>query len=178
MRFLKIRFLINFWLCFGVVSPVLNAQSYEAEWMMVQMLNHAGESATLSKMQKGFARYLSNGDDFLRDNNKYIAPFWSEFHWPVRRYLCSRMFANYFAYQGDGVRSGLFSVVCALICVRVHAIILCAEQDKQLSKEILKEAIRFTDFLLFHTAPRQQFMQFFNKVENLPATEMTNAIPS
>lgn len=119
-------------------------------------------------------------DDAARlasDFDNHVRPRWAEFHTPIRRHLAARLFANQFAYQGDGLRTGLFAVVTSLAVLRVHAAALCARERRDLDRDLLLEAIRQTDFLLLHVAARPTLLKIFKSVEPLPLTELLAPIP-
>ena len=116
-------------------------------------------------------------NNFIDDYNKYVYPCWAEFEHPIRKYLASKIFANFFAYQGNGLRTGLLAVVFALTSLRTHTTILCSQKKQQLNKDLLLEAFRYTDYLIHHSVSREQLIQFLNQFETHPIFELIAPIP-
>lgn len=128
------------------------------------------------------ARYASGGaavaaERFAGDYDRLVRPAWRKFETPIRRYLAAKLFANYYVYQSDGLRSGLFAVAAALASLRVHAALLCARKDRELDRESLVETFRQTDLLLVHRLPRNRLARFFSLVETGDLMEILGAVP-
>lgn len=137
-----------------------------------------GKHTAFKKIYEDFKLFYSANEkseilrNFANDYAAYIHPVWSEFERPIRRYITAQLFANYFAYQGNGLRTGIFFVIIAQACVRVHSTILCVCENTTLNKNILLEAIRLTDLLLLHLLPRNTLIQFLNLVEESSLYDM------
>ncbi|NQU44320.1 hypothetical protein HQ520_13605, partial [bacterium] len=114
---------------------------------------------------------------FLADYGQLLAPFWAQFQGPVRRYLASRLHANYFAYQGKGLRTGLWAVISCLTALRVHAVLVCLSQNGPLDRSRLREAFRLTDFLISHSFRRDWLAQHFSQIENRSFMDLIGSVP-
>ncbi len=128
------------------------------------------------------ARYASGGvaaatERFTTEYDRFVKPRWREFETPLRRYLSTKLFANYHLYQGDGLRSGLFAVAGALAALRVHTAILCAREESELDREIITLAFRYTDLLLIHSLPRGRLARFFSLAETGALLDVLGAVP-
>jgi hypothetical protein len=72
----------------------------------------------------------------------------------IRRYLATRAFASWMAYQGSGVDAVLKSLELTLLVLRHEIDRHQRAMDAELSASGLKECIRSTDLLLVHRADR------------------------
>jgi hypothetical protein len=104
-------------------------------------------------------------DHFAEGFDRFVNTPWSEFQAPIRRYLASKAFANWVAYQGQGMRSALFAVIAAQASLRVHAALRCAEAGQPLDRDLLEEAIRDSDLLLVHRMSREMFTALCDRRE-------------
>jgi hypothetical protein len=94
-----------------------------------------------------------------------VAPEWTKWHTPLRRYLAAKAFANWTAYQGRGVLSIVRGLDGALALVRVEASRLCRDTGRMLHEDLLRDAIRHADFLLNHLAVADQLADIWSAVE-------------
>jgi hypothetical protein len=85
-------------------------------------------------------------------DERWVAPVWPQLGWPVRRWLAARAFASWLALQGDGLRTTALGLRVAAGVLRAEAARRCAEADRDLDAELLKEAVRRADLLLVHLA--------------------------
>ncbi|MBN1477938.1 hypothetical protein JXA47_14380 [Candidatus Sumerlaeota bacterium] len=104
-------------------------------------------------------------DHFADHLGRSVQPHWLEFQGPIRRYLASKAFANWIAYQGQGMRSALFAVIAAHASLRVHAALRCEEAGRPLDRDLLREAIRDSDLLLVHRMSRELFTALCDRRE-------------
>jgi Fe-S-cluster containining protein len=84
----------------------------------------------------------------IHSNHRDVATLWQEFDDVIRRYLASKLFANWWPYLG----LELLSVVDA---IRVHAAVLRTSLARHLEhgnteRQAMLEAIRDTDLLMVH----------------------------
>ena len=83
---------------------------------------------------------------------EHVRPQWHRWKPPLRRYLASKAFASWTAYQGRGVLTIVRGLDAALALVRVEAARRCRDGDRPLDADVLREAFRHADFLLNHLA--------------------------
>ena len=95
----------------------------------------------------------------------FVTRPWPAFAAPVRRYLAGRLFGSWVAYQGEGLRTVVASVACALAVLRIEAARVCADASRLLDAALLTEAVRRTDLLLVHKADRQILAGRLSRVE-------------
>jgi len=95
-----------------------------------------------------------------------VVPRWAAFHAPLRRYLAAKAFANWTAYQGQGVLSIVRGLEAALALVRVEATRECRNAGLLLDAELLKQAFRGADFVLNHLAVGEDLAQAWSVVED------------
>ena len=95
-----------------------------------------------------------------------VAPGWNRFSGPVRRYLASKAFGSWSAYQSRGVRSLVAELYAAEMVLRVEAVRACQTVGRPLDSDRLLAAIRASDLLLIHLVDRHAFMKWIGRVEN------------
>jgi Fe-S-cluster containining protein len=98
--------------------------------------------------------------------DRWVAPEWASWHLPLRRYLAAKAFANWTAYQGRGVLTIVRGLEAALALVRVEATRECRNAARALDAELLKQAIRASDFVLNHIAAGDALAEQWSKVED------------
>ena len=86
----------------------------------------------------------------------------------IAAYLAARAFANWIAYQGQGLRTIVAWLRTCYDVVRVHAV--SAAHGRSLTNAKLLEAIRLTDLLMLHTIDSADFARLALAVEKQPAT--------
>lgn len=97
---------------------------------------------------------------------RLVAPEWSVWSAPLRRFLAAKAFANWTAYQGRGVLSIVRGLEAALAFVRVEAARECRNAGRPLDAELLKQAFRGTDFVLNHLATGEELAAGWARVED------------
>lgn len=115
---------------------------------------------------------------FELDIQRFVRPAWGGFQTPVRRWLAARLFANYAAYQGGGLRTGLFAAACALAALRVHATLACVREGRPLDRGLLTEAFSLTDYLIGHGCDRPRLIRFLGQIEQAPVMELIGPMKS
>ncbi len=94
-----------------------------------------------------------------------VAPQWTQWDAPLRRYLATKAFASWTAYQGRGLLTVVRGLEVALALVRVEAARECRDQGRQLDADLLKEAFRQADFALNHLAVGDELARSWSRVE-------------
>jgi Fe-S-cluster containining protein len=105
-----------------------------------------------------------------------VAPRWTEFAAPVRRYLAAKAFANWCAYQGRGLRTVVCSLAAALSVLRVEAARHCESAGRALDEALLVEAFRSADLLLVHLASREELARRLSDIEDAGPGDLREAI--
>jgi hypothetical protein len=112
----------------------------------------------LASVPAGIAAPLLRPQDLLSlalADHRWVASSWPRFARAVRRYLASRAFATWTAYQGLGIRTIVRAIAWALGVLRVEAARQCAGSSRELNEDLLVEAVRAADLLLVHLASPQ-----------------------
>jgi hypothetical protein len=94
-----------------------------------------------------------------------VAPAWTQWDKPLKRYLAAKAFASWTAYQGRGLLTVVRGLEVALAMVRVEASRQCRDQGRLLDAELLKAAIRQADFALNHLAAGDELARMWSRVE-------------
>ena len=94
-----------------------------------------------------------------------VRPHWPEWEAPLKRYLASKAFASWTAYQGRGILTIIRGLDAALALVRVEAARQCRDAACPLDAALLCEAFREADFLLNHLAAGDELAEAWSKVE-------------
>jgi hypothetical protein len=97
---------------------------------------------------------------------RLVVPEWEAWHAPLRRFLATKAFANWTAYQGRGVLSIVRGLEAALAFVRIEASRECRNAGRPLDAVLLKQAFRGTDFVLNHLAVGEDLAAAWSRVEN------------
>jgi hypothetical protein len=82
----------------------------------------------------------------------WVVPAWPSLRAPVVRYIASKAFASWTAYQGRGVATIVRGIEAAVALVRVEAARQCRDAGRTLDAGLLLEAFRSADFILNHLA--------------------------
>jgi Fe-S-cluster containining protein len=85
-------------------------------------------------------------------DRQLVAPAWPSLARPVRHWLAAKAFATWLALQGQGLRTTVLGLRVALGVLRAEAARGCAEAQRRLDAELLKEAVRRADLLVVHLA--------------------------
>jgi hypothetical protein len=100
-----------------------------------------------------------------REFEQWVGPHWEQWSEPVRRYLASKAFAAWTAYDGHGVRTLVAELLTAYRVLKAETARCCAERRRKVDRETLQEAVRAADLLLVHLADRPEMVRWFNEVE-------------
>ncbi len=85
----------------------------------------------------------------------------------MARYVASKAFGSWTAYQGRGARTLLAEMAVSAMVLQVEAASICAKCDRQLDDALMIDAIRAADWLLVHLVERQPFVNWLGEVEHL-----------
>ena len=99
-----------------------------------------------------------------------VAPVWTQWDKPLKRYLAAKAFASWTAYQGRGLLTVVRGLEAALAMVRVEASRQCRDHGRRLDAGLLKEAIRQADFALNHLAAGDELARMWSRVEGRSRT--------
>jgi hypothetical protein len=95
--------------------------------------------------------------------NAHVAPgAWAG---PIRRYLASKAFGSWTAYDGHGVRTQVAELVLTLSVLHTEMALLADGDDAAVDRAVVLEAIRASDLLLVHLAHRPTLMRRLRAVE-------------
>jgi hypothetical protein len=81
----------------------------------------------------------------------------------MKNFLAARLFANWIAYQGRGLRSIVQWVRAAAAVVRHYALLGAIDSGRT----NFIEAVRMTDLLMLHVLNTQEFADAVAPIENL-----------
>jgi hypothetical protein len=101
-----------------------------------------------------------------------VAPHWSRAAPVVLRYLATKAFASWTAYQGRGVRTQIAELFLTASILRIECARACAAAHAPLDRERLLEAVRASDWLLMHLADRQALTTALTVVEENASTPL------
>lgn len=99
---------------------------------------------------------------------RWVADSWPAFSGPLRRFLAAHAFGNWSAYNGQGLRTVVESLVVALRVVRVEAGRACARVGRALDEDLLIESLRAADLLLVHLADPIELARRLSAAERHP----------
>jgi hypothetical protein len=94
-----------------------------------------------------------------------VYPNWKQWTVPLNRYLATKAFASWTAYQGRGFLTIVRGIEAALSLVRVEAARQCRDSERSLDAGLLKEAFRQADFALNHLAAGDDLAERWSEVE-------------
>jgi hypothetical protein len=95
-----------------------------------------------------------------------VAPRWADYAEAVKRFVASKGFGSWTAYQGRGARTLLADMAVSLRVLEAEAASLCAQRECPLNDAIVRDAIRAADWLLVHLVERQPFVDWLGEVEH------------
>jgi hypothetical protein len=95
----------------------------------------------------------------------FIQPWFEPFEFAIRNYLAARLFGNWMAYQGRGLRSIVQWLRTAFAVFRNELARRCAVSGSQVTRTDVVEAIRATDLLLLHTIDSEALAHDFARLE-------------
>ncbi len=111
----------------------------------------------------------SNGrraiDGFEERSDERVGLAFERYDAAMKNFLAARLFANWIAYQGRGLRSIVHWIRAAAALVRHHALRRTLDSGRATTAEDFTEAIRMTDLLLLHGIDTQNFADAVRPVE-------------
>lgn len=151
--------------------------------LLFQSLSPKGDSPLTEILQTFQEAYGSASDTqhaalsrLTGDYDHFIRPFWPQGERAVRRYLASKLFANYYAYEGHGLRTGLYVVVLILATLRLHATLLARRAQRPLDVTLLDEAFALTDRYWLNMVARDVLAHGLTQIETAPLMEMIGPV--
>jgi hypothetical protein len=90
---------------------------------------------------------------------------WSAFYTPLNRYLATKAFASWTAYQGRGILTIVRGLEAALAIVRVECARLCRDGGRELDRDLLRDGFRNADFILNHLAVGEDLAAAWSSAE-------------
>ena len=96
---------------------------------------------------------------------RLVTSRWSAFDTPLNRFLATKAFASWTAYQGRGVSTIVRGLEAALAIVRVESARLCRDAGRDLDAELLRDAFRCADFILNHLAVGEDLAEAWSSAE-------------
>ena len=104
-------------------------------------------------------------------DERWVAPAWNSHARHVLRYLATKAFASWTAYQSRGVRTQIAELFMTAAVLRVECVRASARAHHALDSTTLLEAIRASDWLLVHLADRDRLMAWLGEAETETETE-------
>jgi hypothetical protein len=103
--------------------------------------------------------------DYAEADAELIAPAWDRHARPVLRYLATKAFASWTAYQARGVRAQIAELCLAATVLRVECVRAARTHRHPLDRQVLVEAVRAADHLLVHLADRDRLTTWIGKAD-------------
>jgi len=94
-----------------------------------------------------------------------VAPAFARFDVAMKNYLAARVFANWIAYQGRGLRSIVEWLRTCAALVRHHTVVRARDGGSAPDTADFLEAVRMADLLLLHVVDTQAFAWRFARLE-------------
>jgi hypothetical protein len=121
-------------------------------------LAHDRALRTLRSLSSGDARDdLRNIDTFDEHWRRLVGPSPEQFERAMKNFLAARVFGNWIAYQGRGLRSIVEWLRTCAAAVRHHAVRHALARQSAPAGPELVEAFRTSDLLLLHVIDTQAF---------------------
>lgn len=83
----------------------------------------------------------------------------------ARRYLASKAFASWCAYESRGIRTLVAELFASELVLRVECERACRATGRSLDRSLMIEAIRQSDLLLMHLIDRPRMVEWLGQVE-------------
>lgn len=94
-----------------------------------------------------------------------VAVAWDDNQRVVRRYVASKAFGSWSAYDGSGVRTQVAELLLSAAVLRAECVRACAGAARSLDRDLLIQAVRAADWLLIHLVDRPALMARLREVE-------------
>jgi hypothetical protein len=109
----------------------------------------------------------ADSERLLETFERDVAPAWSQWRTPLKRYVAAKAFASWTAYQGRGLLTIVRGLEAALAVVRVAATRHSRDAERRLDADLLREAFRSAEFALNHLAVREDLAALWSRAEGL-----------
>lgn len=127
-------------------------------------LGRAGYAMAVACVPAGLAP-PSIPDDWEDSDATLVSPAWHRHRDSVHRYVATKAFGAWSAYDGHGVRTQVAELLLAATVLRIECGRACARAGRGLDRELLVEAVRAADWLLVHLVDRPSLMARLREVE-------------
>ena len=107
-------------------------------------------------------------DALEQTDTTLVAPAWNDLAPLLLRYVATKAFASWAAYQGRGVRTHIAELLVTAAVLRVECARACARAERLLDRDTLFAAVRASDWLLMHLVDRPVLMEALGDVERQP----------
>jgi len=104
-------------------------------------------------------------DDVAATDETLVAPHWEQASPIMMRYIASKAFASWTAYQGRGIRTQIAELFLAASVFRVECARACRNAGVPLDRDRTIDALRASDWLLMHLVDRTALMAALAEVE-------------
>jgi hypothetical protein len=104
-------------------------------------------------------------DDFAAVDRLLVEPHWQRHSRIVKRYVATKGFGSWTAYQWRDVRTQVAELFASATILRVECARAAQRLQRPLDREILVEAVRASDLLLVHLADRDLMVDWLRKAE-------------
>lgn len=138
-------------------SAVDGAPGPDAAWQEAASLHEATMDRIRAVAGPGLAEAVAPIDDFEAHWTRLVAPAFGTFDRAMKNYLAARLFGNWIAYQGQGLRSIVEWLRASAALVRHHAVKGALEGGSAADARGLLEAVRLADLVLLHGLDTQAF---------------------
>jgi hypothetical protein len=88
-------------------------------------------------------------------------------HASACRYLASKAFASWSAYEGRGIRTLVAELMASALVLRVECERASRSAERPLDRALMIEAIRQSDLLLIHRLDRPRMIEWLGQIENV-----------
>jgi len=95
----------------------------------------------------------------------FVQPAWAAHARLVLRYLGTRAFGSWTAYQSRGIRTQIGELFIAATVLRVECARACEQAGRVLDRDTLLQAVRASDWLLVHLVDREALMAWLGTFE-------------
>ena len=101
----------------------------------------------------------------LRDLPNVSTRAWNAASRAAGRYLASKAFASWCAYESHGIRTLVAELFASELVLHVECERACRAAGRVLDRSLMIEAIRQSDLLLMHLIDRPRMVQWLGEVE-------------
>ncbi len=101
----------------------------------------------------------------------HVGDIFDRYDTPMKNFIAARLFANWVAYQGRGLRSVVQWARAASALVRHHALRRALDSGQPPRPDDFIEAVRMADLLLLHVVDTQAFAQAVAPLESFDGAQ-------